>query len=124
MSFSFFGRKNKEYNYLSMTPVRVHRHEEREDGMVNVLIPRFKSNFAKKLFSKAVSSPYIKANLDEFGTATWLLIDGNRNVQNIGEALVEKFGEKVEPVYERLTRFLTDLHRYNFISFIELKKGK
>lgn len=107
-----------------MTPVRVHRHEEREDGMVNVLIPRFKSNFAKKLFSKAVSSPYIKANLDEFGTATWLLIDGNRNVQNIGEALVEKFGEKVEPVYERLTRFLTDLHRYNFISFIELKKGK
>jgi hypothetical protein len=92
--------------------------------MVNVLIPRFKSDFAKKLFSKAVRSQFIKANLDEFGSATWLLIDGNRKVERIGAELLDKFGDKVEPVYDRLTRFLTDLHRYNFISFIELKKGK
>jgi len=123
MKLNLFGGKNKEHNYLELTPYRIHKHEEREDGMIDVLVPRFKSDFAKKFFSRAVKGSYIKANLDEFGTATWLLIDGERNVEKIGAELVVKFGDKVEPVYERLTRFLTDLHRYNFISFIELKKG-
>ncbi|MFH1049802.1 MAG: PqqD family protein [bacterium] len=123
MSLNFFGKKKKEHNYLVLTPVRNREHEEREDGMVNVLIPRFKSEFAKKFFTKAVKTPNIKANLDEFGTATWLLIDGQKNVEEIGKGLIEKFGETIEPVYDRLTRFLTNLHRYNFISFIELKKG-
>ncbi len=124
MKFNFFGKKKNEYNYLSLTPVRVHKYEDRDDGMVNILIPRFKSEFAKKFFSKAVRSEFIKANLDEFGTATWKLIDGRKNVEQIGKGLIEKYGETIEPVYERLTKFLTDLHRYNFISFIELQKGK
>ena len=124
MKLNFFAGKKKEYNYLLLTPVRNHGHEDRDDGLVNVLIPRFKSEFAKKFLSRAVRTPFIKANLDEFGSAAWILIDGHKNVEEIGKDLLEKFGEKIEPVYDRLTRFLTDLHRYNFISFIELQRVK
>jgi hypothetical protein len=124
MKFNFFKKQKSEYNYMVLTPVQNHKSEVREDGMVNVLIPKFKSEFAKKLFAKSLKSHYIKANLDEFGTSTWNLIDGLNNVEQIGKKLIEEFGENIEPVYERLTTFLTNLHRYNFIKFKELSKGQ
>jgi hypothetical protein len=59
--------------------------------------------------------------LDEFGSETWLQLNGKQNVSAIGEKLVLKFGEKIEPVEERLTRFLTNLYLQGFISFNEIK---
>jgi hypothetical protein len=67
-------------------------------------------------------SPYIRANLDELGSAAWLMLDGNTNVIKIGEQLVEKFGEDIEPVNNRLTLFLSELYKNGFISFNELKE--
>jgi hypothetical protein len=118
-----FKKKKTEYNYLTMTPVRIHEHIVKEDGNIDVLVPKFKGDFVKRLFGKSLKSEYIKANLDEFGTATWTFIDGNVNVEQIGKKLVEKFGESIEPVYDRLTQFLTNLHKYKFITFKELSKG-
>lgn len=123
MRFNLFKKKKSELNYLELTPVRNHKYEDREDGMINVLIPKFSSDFSKKYINKHLKYPYIKANLDEFGTETWRLMDGESNVELIGNKLIEKFGKKIEPVYDRLTKFLTELHRYNFIYFKELKKG-
>lgn len=72
-----------------------------------------------KLFKKSIKSEYIKANLDEIGSATWLLINGESKVFMIGEKLKEQFDDKVDPVYDRLTNFLTQLYRSGIISFKE-----
>ncbi|MFC2131853.1 PqqD family protein [Bacteroidota bacterium] len=124
MRFNIFKKKESEHNYLELTPIRNHEHEDREDGMINVLVPKFSSNFSKKHINKHLKYPYIKANLDEFGTETWLLMNGKTNVKEIGQKLIDKFGEKIDPVYDRLTKFLTELHKNNFITFKELTKGK
>lgn len=116
-------KKKQNINLLELTPIRKHNHQINEDGLVDVLVPRFKSNFMQKLIPKG-RSPYIKANLDEIGSRVWLLMDGNRKVIEIAETLKKEMAEKVEPVYERLHLFLTQLYQNGFIYFLELKKEK
>jgi hypothetical protein len=65
----------------------------------------------------------IKLNLDELGSASWLFMDGKRTVAKISELLLEKFGNKIDPVYERLTKFLTGLYEQRLITFQEINKG-
>jgi hypothetical protein len=65
-------------------------------------------------------NPYIKANLDELGSAAWELINGSRNVREIANILNERFNEKIEPAYERVGLFFQKMYLNNFIIFIEL----
>jgi RNase H-fold protein (predicted Holliday junction resolvase) len=60
--------------------------------------------------------------LDEMGSETWILINSKRNVNSIAEELEEKFGDRIKPVNERLTTFLTQLYSHKFISFMEIKE--
>ena len=56
-------------------------------------------------------------HLDENGSFVWPIIDGEKNIIAIGESVKEKFGEKAEPLYERLAKFFQILESYNFITF-------
>ena len=47
----------------------------------------------------------------------FLDIDGNKTVKQIGEDLVKRFGDKVEPLYERLLIFIN--HIYINCKYIE-----
>ncbi|MFA6569696.1 MAG: PqqD family protein [Bacteroidota bacterium] len=118
----FKNKKNKNLNYLDLTPYALHKHELKPDGLVDVLVPRFKNKFFEKAFLPRRKSPYIKANLDTFGSETWLLINGKNKVGTIVELLSEKFGDSVQPATERVTLFFTQLYSNNFISFIELER--
>jgi hypothetical protein len=120
----FGGNVENNLNYLEMTPRRIHGHEMNDNGLIDVLVPRFKNKFFKKFFIPSSKSPYIRANLDEFGSETWKLIDGQHRVSAIADILNEKFGEKIHPVLDRLTMFLTNLYRNGFISFIEIERDK
>ncbi len=122
---SFFSSKvQKDFNYLEMTPRRIHGYEVNESGMIDVLVPKFKNELLKKIFIPSNKSQYIRANLDEFGSETWKLIDGENKVSIIADTLNDKFGEKIQPVHQRLTMFLTNLYRNGFISFIEIEREK
>lgn len=118
----FFNKKNinASINYLELTPKRNYDHEIEASGKVSVLVPRFKNKFLVDLLVPRLKSPYIKAKLDEFGSVTWLEINGNNKVSDISGTLTHKFGDKIQPVNERLTKFLTQLYKYNFISFKEI----
>lgn len=121
--FNILKKKKKEsVNYMELTPVRKLDHSKRNDGLVDVLVPKFKSKFLIKLLN-GKNGAFIRANLDEIGSATWLLIDGKSNVRTISSILLESFGERIEPVNDRLTMFLTQLYQNGFISFNELQKG-
>lgn len=121
----FKKKKNDQINYLDLTPVKKYNFEIEENGFVSVLIPRFTNKFLVRYLSPRLKSPYVKAKLDEFGSQTWLEIDGVQNVHNIAQKLLNRNGEKIQPINERLTKFLTQLYNYNFITFNELnKKGR
>lgn len=120
-------KKNKnlsEVNYLEITPIRSYNHIEEEKNKVSVLVPRFTNKFLVKYLVPRLKSPDIKVKLDKFGSAAWIKADGNKNVQQICDELLSEFGEEINPVVERVTKFYTQLYQYQFISFKELKERK
>lgn len=120
----FKGRQKSKLNYLEMTPIAIHPFEQRDENTINILVPKFTNKFLVKHLMPRLKHPYIKAKLDIFGSETYKLIDGKNKVSDIADKLYEKFGEQIQPVYERLTMFLTNLYRAGFINFLEIKKGK
>ncbi len=114
-------KKKKEIiskNYLELIPVRNPEisWKSGEDGLVTLEIAN-KGAFnkiAQTLFKKPKIS-YV--HLDENGSFVWPLIDGENDIIKIGEAVKEHFGEKAEPLYERLAKFFKILESYKFISF-------
>ena len=119
-----FTKKNisNTINYLALTPVRNYDHVIEESGLISVLVPKFGIKWMDFVMSKFIKSLFFKAKLDEFGTETWNEIDGNKSVHQISENLLQKFGDKINPVNERLTNFLTQLYKNNFISFKEINR--
>jgi hypothetical protein len=121
----FFGKKSSdELNYLELTPFRKYEHKLNDDGLIDVLVPRFTDKLLSKIIQPRLKNPYIRANLDELGSATWLTIDGNRKVGDIIDLLDKNMGDKIQPSQSRITLFLSYLHRNGFINFIEFKKDK
>jgi len=117
----FFRKKiDTTINYLELTPVRNYDHVIEDSGLISVLVPKFDIKWLDKIMSNIIKSRFFKAKLDEFGTETWLEMDGNKSVHLISEHLAQKFGEKINPVDERLTKFLSELYKYNFITFKEI----
>ena len=68
---------------------------------------------AQKLFKKPRIS---QIHLDEMGNFIWPIIDGKRNLLEIAELVKAEFGEKAEPLYNRLVQYIKTLEAYGFIS--------
>ena len=111
---------NSSINYLELTPKRVYNYEVESSGKISVLVPKFKNKLLVNFLEPRLKAPYIKAKLDDFGSLTWIEMDGTKNVESISQLLTDKFGDKVQPANERLTKFLTQLYQYNFITFNEI----
>jgi hypothetical protein len=80
-----------------------------------VLIPRYGDNAIGRLLKKVLSNRPVRVHLDDVGTSVWRLCDGDRTVKQIGEALHEQFGERIEPVYDRLETYLKQMQRADLI---------
>jgi len=120
---NFFQRRAllKEANYLEVRPVRSYGETIDENNFVTVLIPKFKNRFAVRFILPYMQYKFFKVKLDEFGSAAWLLIDKKRNVGEIATELVKLFGEKIQPVEERLTKFFTGIYEQRLITFLEIQ---
>lgn len=60
---------------------------------------------------------YKEITLDEISSEVFLQIDGDKTVKEIDDNLEKKYGEKVNPLYERLLIFLN--HIYINCEYIE-----
>lgn len=124
---NFFERRAvlKDINYLEVRPIRNYGEAVDENNFVTVLIPKFKNRFAVKFVLPYMQHKFFKVKLDELGSAAWMLIDNKRSVGEIASELVKQFGEKIQPVEERLTRFFTGIYEQRLITFLEIQqKGK
>lgn len=110
--------KNKENNYLDKIPLKnpFIKWETDDDDIVTLLIENkgFFNKMAQKFFKKPKIS---QVHLDENGSFIWPLIDGQKDILQIGKYVSEHFGESAEPLYERLSKFFQILESYNFISY-------
>jgi len=122
---NFFQRRRilKRLNVLEATPVRVCAHEPGEADLISVVVPKFRNILINQIFLQRRSKNFF-IRLDRFGSATWLAIDGNKNVEAICRELEEKFGDEVRPVDERVSKFLSLLYEQRYITFKELQHAE
>lgn len=103
-------------NLLDMCPVPSIKWEQAEDGLITLFTPRFSNKWMVKHILPRMKHQDLKIHLDEFGSWVWQQIDGHTTVFQIAKNLQEKFGESVEPVYDRLGLFINHLARRQFIT--------
>lgn len=63
---------------------------------------------------------YKEITFDEYSSEVFMQIDGSKTVKEIGVNLEAKFGEKIQPLYERLLIFLNHINvNCNYIKRVE-----
>ena len=114
-------KKRKEViskNYLEKIPSRPEhiKWNADENGIVKLDIENtgFMNRMAQKLFRKPKVS---HIHLDEMGSFLWPLLDGEKNIIELGELVKERFGDKANPLYERLAKYFQILDSYQFIEW-------
>lgn len=110
-------RTPKDDNYLDRIPERKVASEEGEGGLLVLLRPKFMSGPFARLLQPRIPKKFFRVQLDDVGTLVWRSIDGARTVGEIAGILYAEFGERVEPRYERCSRFVHSLHKGGMIAF-------
>ena len=112
-------KKNiKEENYLEKKPVCKNGLNWSKDESGNVTLEMENKGVANRIMQKLIKKPktsYI--HLDEMGSFVWPLMDGEKDILEIGKFVEEHFGEKANPLYERLSQYFKTLEKYNFIEY-------
>jgi hypothetical protein len=123
VALTFFQRRKilKQLNYMEATPIRKSNFETDEAGIVTLIVPKFK-NVKFNTFFFHQRKRYFHIALDELGSTVWLHIDGEKNVASLCDKSLELLGEKIQPVHDRVTKFLTMLYEARYISFKEIEK--
>lgn len=111
---------NNKENYLERHPMR------REDifwsvdekGMVTLDIEN--KGVFNRVAQKVLKKPKVShIHLDEMGSFVWTLLDGEKDIVALGLVVKENFGDKAEPLYERLAKYFQILDSYSFIRWKE-----
>ena len=112
-------KKNiKEENYLEKKPICKNGLNWSKDENGNVTLEMENKGVANRIMQKLIKKPktsYI--HLDEMGSFVWPLMDGEKDILEIGKFVEEHFGEKANPLYERLSQYFKTLEKYNFIEY-------
>lgn len=118
----FFKRRKilKSTSALDLIPIRVHNHTISDEGLITILVPKFKNEKFARFFIPARKSIYISIHLDELGSAVWLAIDGIKRVETICSELTERLGDNIQPAEERIVKFFTGLYHNKHITFKQL----
>lgn len=107
--------KQKE-NYLEKIPVRSEKiaWSTDENGIVTLEIEN--KGIFNTIAQKVLKKPRISyVHLDATGSFVWPLIDGEKNIEELGKYVEEKFGEEAYPLYERLAKYFQILDSYGFL---------
>lgn len=109
-------KKTPERNLLEMVPLQLVEFEDVKDDRVTVLRPKFLKGPFARWVQPRLNNPYYRVHLDEIGSKTWRLIDGERPVSEIVEILRGDFED--EDLTDRLALFLGELEVGGMIRYL------
>ena len=104
-------------NFFELVPRQRRQFEELNDGTVDVLMPRYGENAISRVLRSVLNNRPVRVHLDDVGTTVWHLCDGRRSVEDIGRSLEGRFGERLEPLYDRLAQFIDQMQRTGLIEW-------
>lgn len=110
-------KKKKNENYLEKKPKRKEglAWETSEDGISTIAIEN--RGFFNRLFQILLKKPKISyVHLDEMGSFLWQSFDGEKDLVRLGEEFKARFGEKAEPLYPRIAKYVQILESYGFVT--------
>ena len=110
------AKQNQPDNLLNYIPVPS-VDWERDEDKIHLLVPKFRAKWLLNLCGRVGVNSRMRLHLDQYGSCVWEACDGKNTVYDIGQILIARFGNNVDPVYDRLGQFILHLARNNFITF-------
>lgn len=111
-------KKKQQKNYLDLIPERSSEltWSADEEGIIVLEVENTGAfnRMAQKLFKKPKVT---KVHMEKYGSFLWPLIDGEKTVMELADLQKEEFGEKVEPLYPRVVKYMQIMESYHFIRF-------
>ncbi len=113
-------KKEKEQksseNYLERKPMRPEGIPWSTDESGIVTLDLKNTGVFNRLAQKLFHKPEVThIHLDSIGSFVWPLMDGEKNIIDLGKLVEEEFGEKAAPLYERLAKYFQILDSYHFV---------
>ena len=111
------GKAEKQSaNYLDFIP-KIKEDLRWEKTQKDVTIYIENKGVMNRIAQKVLHKPKVsQIHLDEMGTFIFPLIDGMKSVYDIAPLVKEEFGEKAEPLYQRIVQYMRTLESYEFIA--------
>lgn len=117
------SKDKKQENYLDYIPMKNPNYNWREDEKGRVIVEVVRKGFYDKIAQKFFKVPSKSdIELDEYGSFVWKYIDGTNTIFNISNEVHNQFGEKAEPLLNRLVKYFQILKDHKFILYS--KEGK
>lgn len=114
-------KKNKtgvSENYLERKPNRPEGISWSVDEKGIVTLDIENTGVFNRIAQKILKKPKVThIHLDETGSFVWPLLDGEKTIIELGKDVEAEFGEKVNPLYERLAKYFQILDSYHFIEW-------
>ena len=105
-------------NYLERIPLRKTGLEWSQDADGKVTLHIENTGFFNRIAQRFFKKPKVSfVHLDENGSFVWPLLDGEKNIIEIGKLVDGRFGEEAHPLYERLAKFFQILDSYGFVEW-------
>lgn len=105
-------------NYLERKPKRPEGLPWSADDQGIVTLDIENTGVMNRMAQKLFHKPRIThIHLDEIGSFVWPLLDGERDIIALGTLVQEQFGDKAEPLYERLAKYFQILDSYHFVEW-------
>jgi len=104
-----------EKEFLKYTPRRVDLEwKVNSEGLVEIKIPKFKSNFGKSFCRVIKKDNYFIGNMDKLGSVVWQNCDGIKAVKNILEIVKKEFPDE-KNIDQRLYLFIQQLYSLRYL---------
>lgn len=114
-------KKNKtgvSENYLERKPSRPEGISWSVDEKGIVTLDIENTGVFNRIAQKILKKPKVThIHLDETGSFVWPLLDGEKTIIELGKDVKAEFGEKANPLYERLAKYFQILDSYHFIEW-------
>ena len=109
----------KQENYLDYIPKRNSRYSYQLNEHVNVEIIVKNEGFWNRILQITLKKPrYSMIELEQMGSYVWQEMDGQKTVYELACMERERFGDRAEPAFERLSSYLKILRECGYICYV------